>query len=242
MVRAAQVAESSGYRGVWSTDHFSGNVVGAPWSRHPFVVLGAIAQATSWITVGTLVANTANRHPVQLASAMSTLQSLAGPDRVLCGVGAGAGPDSDFAREATAIGREIPPAAERRVALAEGIGAFRSCWGGDGIEAVTHGGPPPPVIVGASSKATIDVALAHADGVNIRTRPNIDALVAHALDGARSETFEVGVFDHFDPGHPLGGEVDAYEAAGVARRTLLVRVPYPLAAIIAVGEALAGRP
>ena len=90
MLAAAQTADAGGFDTVWTYDHFSGLVQGAPWSRDPFVTLGAIAATTERVNVGVLVANVANRHPAQLACAVNSLQSLA-PGRVLLGVGAGDG-------------------------------------------------------------------------------------------------------------------------------------------------------
>ncbi len=46
MLAAAQTADAGGFDTVWTYDHFSGLVQGAPWSRDPFVTLGAIAATT----------------------------------------------------------------------------------------------------------------------------------------------------------------------------------------------------
>ena len=51
LVEAAVVGEASGFDGVWAFDHFSGAMLGRPWSRDPFVVLGAIAARTERITL-----------------------------------------------------------------------------------------------------------------------------------------------------------------------------------------------
>lgn len=106
MVEVAVLAEECGFSAVWVNDHFSGAVVGAPWSRDPCICLGAFAVATDDIGLGLLVANIVNRHPAQLASAVNSLQSLA-PGRLTLGVGSGAAPGSRFAVEHEAIGREL---------------------------------------------------------------------------------------------------------------------------------------
>ena len=69
VLAAAQAVDRGGFDTVWTYDHFSGLVQGAPWSRDPFVTLGAIAATTERVNLGVLVANVANRHPAQLACA-----------------------------------------------------------------------------------------------------------------------------------------------------------------------------
>ena len=46
MVDVARCAEDAGFDGAWTLDHFSGAMLGRPWSHDPFTVLGAIAEAT----------------------------------------------------------------------------------------------------------------------------------------------------------------------------------------------------
>ena len=113
------------------TDHFSGAVDGAPWSRDPFVTLGAMAAVTERIELGLLVANMVNRHPVQLVSAFNSLQSIA-PGRVRLGLGSGAAPGSRFAVEHEAIGRDLGRDRRRstRSALRDQIRAVRAIYAG----------------------------------------------------------------------------------------------------------------
>ena len=132
LLAAAQAVDRGGFDTVWTYDHFSGLVQGAPWSRDPFVTLGAIAATTERVNLGVLVANVANRHPAQLACAANSVQSLA-PGRVLLGIGAGTAASSEWSAEARAIGRPIAAATTRRTILAETIGAVR---GGLGRRAV----------------------------------------------------------------------------------------------------------
>ena len=125
--RRGAAADAGGFEVLWTYDHFGGAVVGAPWSRHPFVTLGAVAAVTERIGLGVLVANASNRHPAQLASAINTLQSLA-PGRVCCGVGSGTAATSPFAVEQHAIGRTPAPAVVRREHLRETIACLRAIW------------------------------------------------------------------------------------------------------------------
>ncbi len=232
LVDGAVVAEEAGISAVWVTDHFSGAVVGAPWSRDPFVCLGAIAQATERIGLGLLVANMVNRHPAQLASAVASLQSLA-PQRVMLGVGSGAAPGSRFAAEHDAIGRALDDAETRQRRLVDYVGALRAIWAGeasfpadaigfDGLSAVTDGVPAPPIIVGGSAWTTIELATRIADGVNIR-RTHALAEQLELLAGIDLPSgFEISVLD--DRTDPL--DPGRLREAGVGRRIVTVSVPF----------------
>jgi alkanesulfonate monooxygenase SsuD/methylene tetrahydromethanopterin reductase-like flavin-dependent oxidoreductase (luciferase family) len=261
VVELAGVAEDAGFDGVWTFDHVSGSVAGQPWSRDPFVTLGAIAARTRRVRLGVLVANVVNRHPAQLASAVSSLQSLA-PGRVMCGVGSGASPSSVFASEQLALGRAIDPAEARCDRLVEHVTALRAIWAGAvddtpvhaegehvtmrGLTGVVAPAPPPPIVIGSSGERTVRAAARIADGVNIRRTPRLAELVAMvhevraSLDGVPAP-FEISVFDRLDPSHPLGGEVDQLRELGVGARTLFVSAPYPLDAVAAVGSASRAR-
>lgn len=208
LIAAGCAAEAAGASGVWTTDHFSGAVVGRRWSRDPFVVLGALAQATEHVRVGPLVANVRNRHAAQLASAVNSLASLA-PGRTVLGIGSGAAPESSFAVEHEAIGTDLGDDAHRRSLLAAHITAVRALHSvsatgapaprgvaADAVSdprlAVTDGSPCPPIVVGASARATVDVALELADGLNLRSGPRVPELVEHAR-ATRGDSFEISV-------------------------------------------------
>ena len=239
MVEAARQAERAGYGGLWAEDHFSGAMVGRQWSREPFTVLGAIAVATATIRFGPLVANVVNRHPALLASAAATLQSL-GRGRVVLGLGAGAGPGSYYAGEFDAIGVELGDLASRRRRLVETIEVVKQIWngGGDyagefftlnGLDAVVGSDVPlPPLVVGASSAGTVELAATHADGVNVVGGPGWERLVELARDLTAGRRFEISVFMALDPDHPTGGELDSMVDLGVDSRVLSVVAPYPV--------------
>jgi alkanesulfonate monooxygenase SsuD/methylene tetrahydromethanopterin reductase-like flavin-dependent oxidoreductase (luciferase family) len=248
MVDAARCLDESGFDGVWTLDHFSGSMLDRPWSREPFTVLGAMAAVTSELRVGPLVANMVNRHPALLASAASTLQSIAGGRSVL-GLGSGAARGSRFAAEQDAIGRVPGPVEERRRHLVETIEAVRLLWGGGGVYNGTyieidelHGvvGPEaiPPIIVGASGPQTVGLACEHADGVNIRVTDRTPELVHAAVQTTSGSPFEIAIYDDLDVGHPHGGAVDAWIESGVTRRTLMMSPPFDLVAIAALGDRL----
>ena len=122
--------DSTDIGALWVTDHFSGAVADKPFSRDPFVALGALAAATERVDLGLLVANINNRHPVQLASAINSLQSLA-PGRIRLGMGSGAVSGSRFAVEHDAIGTVAMATELRRQHLRDQIRAVRAIWRGD---------------------------------------------------------------------------------------------------------------
>ena len=92
LVRYAQMAQDTGFGFALISDHFH------PWTdrqgQSPFVwsVLGAIAQATQRLTVGTAVTCPSMRiHPAIIAQAAATTATLM-PGRFFLGVGTGGEP------------------------------------------------------------------------------------------------------------------------------------------------------
>jgi probable F420-dependent oxidoreductase len=78
-VELARRAEAAGFASVWSAEFFN---------QHPYAVLGAIAEATSRIGIGTAIANAFTRSPVVHASAALDLDELSG-GRMTLGLGSG---------------------------------------------------------------------------------------------------------------------------------------------------------
>lgn len=245
MIALAHAAEAAGAGGVWVADHFSGSVVGRSWSRDPFVVLAAIAATTERIDLGVLVANIVNRHPAQLASAVNSLQSIA-PGRVRLGMGSGAAPGSRFAVEHEAIGTQLAGRAERRQRLVDSIAAVRAIWNGDetlvtttpntgidGLTGVIDGSSIPTLIVGASAWSTIEVAIDHADGVNIRRTDEIVELLTR-LGTVRPAHFEVSVLDVLDDVVADRGRVATYAQLGVDRLVLGISPPHDPARLASI--------
>lgn len=241
MVDVARFADELGFDGVWTLDHFSGSMLGRPWSRDPFTLLGGFAAVTDRARVGPLVANMVNRHPALLASAASTLQSIAG-GRAVLGLGSGAAPGSRFAGEQEALGRVLHNGSARRRYLIETIEVVRLIWagGGDfdgefvklsGLDGIVGPEPLVPIIIGASGRLTVELACEHADGLNLRVTPAAEELVAFARAATAGRTtsagasFEISIHEDLDAGHPLGGEVDRWIELGVDRRTLVVKQP-----------------
>ena len=76
-VELAQRAEAAGLDGVYSIEFFN---------RHGYVPLGAIAQATRRVRIGTAIANAFTRTPLLHASAALDLDELSG-GRMVLGLG-----------------------------------------------------------------------------------------------------------------------------------------------------------
>jgi probable F420-dependent oxidoreductase len=78
-VELARRAEAAGFASVWSAEFFN---------QHPYAVLGAVAEATRRIDIGTAIANAFTRSPVVHASAALDLDELSG-GRMTLGLGSG---------------------------------------------------------------------------------------------------------------------------------------------------------
>lgn len=87
----AVAAEDAGWHGFFMWDLISSDEYDPPVAD-PWVVLAAIAQATSTIQLGPMVVPLPRRRPAKLALEASTLQSLSG-GRLILGLGTGVGWD-----------------------------------------------------------------------------------------------------------------------------------------------------
>jgi alkanesulfonate monooxygenase SsuD/methylene tetrahydromethanopterin reductase-like flavin-dependent oxidoreductase (luciferase family) len=87
----AIAAETAGWHGFFMWDLLSPDDYDPPVAD-PWVVLAAIAQATSTIRLGPMVVPVPRRRPAKLALEASTLQSLSG-GRLILGLGTGVGWD-----------------------------------------------------------------------------------------------------------------------------------------------------
>jgi F420-dependent oxidoreductase-like protein len=124
VIRAtAQRAESLGYDSVWVADHLHN----APVARNEslfeaFTTLSALAEATSAIRLGTLVAVSAFRTPSLLAKMTATLDVISG-GRLELGLGSGW-----YEAEHVAYGIPFRSPGERVQALDEAIDIVRLMW------------------------------------------------------------------------------------------------------------------
>ena len=125
LVRQAVLAERSGFTFCLISDHYH------PWidrqGQSPFVwgVLGAIAQATETLRVGTgVTCPTVRIHPAIIAQASATAASLM-PGRFFLGLGTGERLNEHI------LGAPWPAWDVRAEMLAEAVGVIRQLWEGD---------------------------------------------------------------------------------------------------------------
>src|SRR5262245_10415854 len=87
----ARLAEEAGWDTLWVPDHFAPRMLDGSIQHfwECWTVLGALAEATSRITLGPLITPTVFRNPALLARMAATLDEISGR-RLLLGLGAGA--------------------------------------------------------------------------------------------------------------------------------------------------------
>lgn len=164
----AREVEDAGLAALYAADH--------PGSAaSPFVALGAAAAVTERIELGTCVVNAGAWEPLDLASAVATLDVLSG-GRALLGVGAGHTP-----HEWTSVGRAYPSPRERVDRMIEVVEATTALLGGGptsyaGRHVMLAGAElvdprpvrrPVPLMVGGSGRRVLRFAARRADVVGI---------------------------------------------------------------------------
>jgi alkanesulfonate monooxygenase SsuD/methylene tetrahydromethanopterin reductase-like flavin-dependent oxidoreductase (luciferase family) len=227
VLAAAHAADAKGFDGLWTWDHLSGAVHGAPHVLECWTVLSAIATSVPRLEIGPLVLNPANRDAGTLAVMTATLQHVSN-GRLLLGIGAGGGPDSPYALEQRALGRPVLHDPDRRRAVEDTIATLRRTWATPGF-LTPH--PVPPIIVGGFGPRMAELAGRVADGLNVRANADLPRLIAigrdaHARAGHDPDAFIVAASGDADHRERLA-------AAGVDRVIVYVAPPY-VAAINAI--------
>ena len=178
-------AEQVGFEFTLISDHFH------PWidaqGHSPFVwsVLGALAERTERMVLGTGVTCPTTRiHPAIVAHAAATTAALM-PGRFWLGVGTGENLNEHI------LGDHWPPNSVRREQLAEAVEVIRALWSGRQVEhygrhytvenarLYTLPDEPPPILFAASGPKAAELAGELGDG-----------LVGLAPDSEVPETFE----------------------------------------------------
>jgi alkanesulfonate monooxygenase SsuD/methylene tetrahydromethanopterin reductase-like flavin-dependent oxidoreductase (luciferase family) len=201
VIAAAKAAEAAGFDAVYTYDHISGAVMNGWQTLDVWTALAAIAMHTDRVTIGPLVLNATVREPAHIHVAICTLQQLAG-DRVVLGLGAGAGLESPYSRELTMFGMRADDAPTRRERVAETVQLLRALWKGEtkyqgnqlsmtDVEAVIAPLQPPKIVVGCNGPKMAALAGTFADGVNLhsweRDLPSLISIArASANDAARN--------------------------------------------------------
>ncbi len=124
-------AEAAGWDGFHVWDHIHAETRRGIPTGDPWILLAAVALATSRIRIGTMVTPLARRRPWKVARETVTLDHLSA-GRLTLGVGLGFPPELEFA----ALG-EISGERERAERLDEGLAVLTALWSG---RPVNHGG------------------------------------------------------------------------------------------------------
>jgi coenzyme F420-dependent glucose-6-phosphate dehydrogenase len=187
LVRLARAAEEAGFSYALVSDHFH------PWtdrqgeSAFVWSVVGAIAQATEQLRLGTgVTCPTMRIHPAIVAQAAATSAALM-PGRFFLGVGTGENLNEHV------LGARWPSPEERLEMLEEAVEVIRELWRGD---EVTHRGKHYTVdrarIYSLPDESpAIAVAAAQPEAAELAGRIG-DALIATSPDAELIERFERG--------------------------------------------------
>jgi coenzyme F420-dependent glucose-6-phosphate dehydrogenase len=181
LVRHARRAEEVGFSYALISDHFH------PWTdrqgHSPFVwtTIGAIAQATERLRLGTgVTCPTIRTHPALIAQAAATVAALM-PGRFFLGVGTGENLNEHV------LGDRWPEGSVRLEMLAEAISVIRLLWQGgykshrgtyytvEQARLYTLPEEPPPLLVAADKAEAAKLAGSEGDGL-IGTSPDPDVI------------------------------------------------------------------
>lgn len=120
----ARRAEAAGWEGFFLWDHIHAGDWAGP-VIDPWVALGAVAQATEQITLGTMITPLPRRRPTTLARQTVTLDHLS-RGRLVLGVGIGWPRDLDFANLGDSGDDRV-----RAAQLDEGLEVLTGLWSGE---------------------------------------------------------------------------------------------------------------
>jgi len=199
----ALAAESAGFGAFHVLDHLAGLPLGGDTMIESFSLLGALAEATTTIELGTMVVNVWNRQIGTLVTAAASIAHLSGRQFHL-GVGAGAPPTSRWASEQHAAGHHVEPdLGERQQRVQDVIDLAAASWVPDRaphLSTFPLPSPAPSIIVGANSIALSQVAGRVADGINVQwNRPRRDDYLAAANEAAGDRLFIRTAYHTYDP-------------------------------------------
>ena len=227
IARAARLAEERGYAGLWVSDHIVQPVAQGYPSAYlfdPLVTLTWAAALTSTIGLGTSVLVVPQRHPLELANSLASLDRLSG-GRLTVGVGAGWS-----AGEFEALGQRFDNRGER---LDEALRLWRRVWGEDPVsfdgqfssfEDIKVQPKPAHEIaiwVGGGSPRARRRAIEYGDGFQlIGLAPDeVTEPIAHLREARPEAEFRISLRTGWDPNgmdhRRIIEEREAYEAAGI---------------------------
>lgn len=212
----ALAAEATGVGAFLVFDHLAGLPLGGSSMIECFSLLGALAEATSTIELGTMVANVWNRRPGTLVTAAASVTHLSGRPFHLA-VGAGASPTSRWAAEQIATGAHVEPdVATRHQRVSDVIELAGAQWSPDRPEALSTFPLPrhrPSIMVGVNGLVLARLAGSIADGIVVPWRHERRNEMFDAANEAAGDrpfirtTYHVYDPDLFDPEHPVRAEM-----------------------------------
>jgi alkanesulfonate monooxygenase SsuD/methylene tetrahydromethanopterin reductase-like flavin-dependent oxidoreductase (luciferase family) len=211
---ACLAADAGPFGALWVYDHLAGTTLsGGHTNLECFALLGALAELTERIELGSLVANVWNRQVGTMVTAAASVALIARRQFHL-GIGAGTSPRSKFAREQLAVAAHIAdPLEERHRRVEEVLDVTQRMWSPDRDEAFAGfplPSPTPTRIVGANSVHLSVIAGRGADGINVPWHQpwRDECLAAASAEAARlGRPFVRTVWTYFDealidPDHP----------------------------------------
>lgn len=192
LVSQAVAAERAGFEFAMISDHFH------PWSHSQgqssfaWSVLGAIAQATNKIKLGTgVTCPTIRYHPAIIAQAAATMAMLA-PGRFMLGLGTGENLNEHV------VGQKWPSPAVRLEMLEEAVAVINQLWRGglqdfhgcyfevEQAELFSLPDQAPPIYIAASKQQVAEFAGRHAQGL-ISTAPKKELVEKFVAAGGASK-------------------------------------------------------
>jgi coenzyme F420-dependent glucose-6-phosphate dehydrogenase len=188
LVRYAQQAEEAGFSFALISDHYH------PWTdrqgQSPFVwsVIGAIANATEQLRLGTgVTCPTMRMHPALVAQAAATAAAMM-PGRFFLGVGTGENLNEHI------LGQRWPSASVRRAMLEEAVSVIRMLWEGglrshrgryytvENARVYTLPEQPPLIMVAAGGNKSASLAGRIGDGL-IGVAPDSEVVATFERSG-----------------------------------------------------------
>ena len=214
----ALAAEAAGFGAFHVFDHLAGLPLGGTKMIECFSLLGALAEATDTIELGTMVVNVWNRQVGTLLSGAASITAVSGRQFHL-GIGAGASPTSPWAAEQHAAQAYIEPdVTSRHERVRQVLDLAAETWRSDRDERLSSfplPSPPPSIILGVNSTVLARLAGERADGINVQwNRPRRDHYLAAADEAAGDRPFVRTAYHTFDPAlldpdHPTRREMAA---------------------------------
>ncbi len=120
---AATEIDAAGFHSAWVCDH----LYGVPMPNIPILeaysLLSAVAAVTSKLQLGALVTPPFFRNPAVLAKQIATIDEIAGPGRIIAGLGSGW-----FASEFEGYGCDFPDVRTRLAALNDTCEIMKRVW------------------------------------------------------------------------------------------------------------------